>query len=136
MFGRYMLFGGRRGHVRRAHEREGAFLDRHTPKVFLLVMAIVALNLLDAFFTLFFLSYGGQEVNPFVQSILDLSTHPWPFLVFKTIGIGFACAFLAHTHNFRSARIGLWFVLVGYTVLLGWHLLLLSWLDKLVGLFS
>ena len=123
-------------HVRREHEREGAFVDRHGAGVFALIMAVVALNLLDAFFTLFFLSFGGQEMNPFVQSILDLSSHPWPFLLFKTVGIGIACAFLAHTRCFRSARIGLWLVLVGYALLLGWHLILLSWLDRLVGLFA
>lgn len=129
MWSRYALFGGRRRTVRRAEEREGAFVDVHGPRLLLLVLAIVALNLLDAWFTLLFLAHGGKEMNPFVQQILDLGGHPWPFVVFKTIGIGLCCAFLTLTKNFRSARFGLWFVLGGYTVLLGWHLYLLSWLD-------
>lgn len=128
MWSRYVLFGGRRRTVRRAEEREGAFVDIHGPRLLGLVSAIVALNLLDAWFTLLFLSHGGQELNPFVQQILDLGGHPWPFLLFKTIGIGICCAFLTLTKNFRPARIGLWVVFVGYTVLLGWHLYLLSWL--------
>ncbi|MCC7063883.1 MAG: hypothetical protein IT456_13835 [Planctomycetes bacterium] len=129
MLSRYAVFGGRRRTVRRAEERDGAFVDVHGPRLLLMVLAIVALNLLDAWFTLLFLSHGGKEMNPFVQGILDLGGHPWPFLVFKTIGIGFCCAFLTLTKNFRPARIGLWFVFVGYAVLLGWHLYLLSWLD-------
>lgn len=129
MLSRYVLWGGRRRFVRRAEEREGAFVDRHGPRLFLMVSAIVALNLLDAWFTLLFLAHGGRELNPFVQMVLDLNGHPWPFLWFKTLGIGCACAFLAMTKNFRPARVGLWVVFVGYTVLLAWHLYLLSWLD-------
>jgi hypothetical protein len=35
-------------------------------------------------------------------------------------------AFLTITAKFRTARIGLRIVLVGYSLLLGWHLLLLA----------
>lgn len=126
MWSRYALFGGRRRTVRRADEREGAFVDVHGHRLFLLVTAIVALNLLDAWFTLLFLSHGGQELNPVVQLVLDFESHPWPFVLLKTLGIGLACCFLALTKNFRPARIGLWFVFVGYSVLLGWHLWLVT----------
>jgi hypothetical protein len=129
MWGRHALFGGRRRSVRRAEEREGAFVDVHGPRVLALVLTIVALNLLDAWFTLLFLSHGGRELNPVVQAVLDLGAHPWPFVLMKTLGIGFACAFLTLTKNFRSARAGLWFVLVGYSVLLGWHCYLLRFLE-------
>lgn len=129
MWSRHAIFGGRRRTVRRDDEREGAFVDVHGPRLFLMVLAIVGLNLLDAWFTLLFLSHGGQELNPLVQAVLDLGGHPWPFVLMKTIGIGFACAFLTMTKHFRSARFGLWFVLVGYSVLLGWHFYLLRWLE-------
>lgn len=129
MLSRYALFGGRRRTVRRDEEREGAFVDVHGPRLFLLVLTIVALNLLDAWFTLLFLSHGGRELNPFVQRLLDFGGGPWPFLVFKTVGIGLCCAFLTLTKNFRPARFGLWIVFAGYAVLLGWHFYLLSWLD-------
>ena len=131
MLSRYVLHGGRRRSVRRAEEREGAFVDVHGPKLLLMVVGILGLNLLDAWFTLLFLSHGGRELNPVVQAVLDFDSHPWPFLIFKTVGIGCACGFLTLTKNFRPARIGLWVVLVGYTVLLGWHLYLLSWLDSM-----
>jgi hypothetical protein len=128
IFSRYALFGGRRRTVRRDDEREGAFVDVHGPRILLMTVSIVALNLLDAWFTLLFLSHGGQELNPMVQLVLDMGGHPWPFLLLKTVGIGCLCAFLVLTKNFRSARFGLWFVLVGYSVLLAWHFYLLQWL--------
>lgn len=132
MWSRYALFGGRRRTVRRVEERDGAFVDVHGTRLFLLVLTIIGLNLADAWFTLLFLSHGGKELNPFVQRILDLAAHPWPFLVFKTVGIGLCCAFLTLTKNFRSARFGLGFVLLAYAALLGWHLYLLSWLEHAV----
>lgn len=124
MFSRYVLRGGRRRHVRRADEREGSFVDVHGPGVLLVVLAIVVLNLLDAYFTLVFLSHGGQELNPLVQMVLESPWHPWPFLLLKTLGIGLAATFLMMAKLFRPARIGMAFVLLGYGVLLGWHLFL------------
>lgn len=125
MFSWHAWFGGRRRAARRAEERVGSFVDLHGPALFLVVIGIVALNLLDAWFTLLFLSHGGREMNPVVQALLDLGYGPWPFLVFKTFGIGACVLFLTVTKNFRPARLGMAFVLVGYLVLLGWHLYLL-----------
>lgn len=130
VFAWHTWFGGRRRTVRREWEREGAIVDVHGPRLLVMAVLIVALNLLDAWFTLLFLSHGGQELNPMVQLMLDLGSHPWPFLIFKTIGIGLAVTLLVLAKNFKPARIGLWIVLVGYTVLLGWHLFLYSHLDS------
>ena len=91
MFSRFVLRGGRRRKVRREEERDGAFVDIHGAGVLLVVLSIVALNLLDAFFTLLFLSHGGTELNPAVQWVLDSTWQPWPFLLMKTVGIGIAC---------------------------------------------
>lgn len=128
MWSRYMLWGGRRRHVRRTEEREGAFVDAHGSRLFAMVLVILVLNLLDAWFTLLFLSHGGKEMNPMVQAVLDFADHPWPFLLLKTLGIGLLCGYLTVAKNFRCARIGLWLVAIGYAVLLGWHFYLLSWL--------
>lgn len=129
MWSRYVFFGGRRRHVRRDEEREGAFVDVHGPGVFVVILAIVGLNLLDAWFTLLFLSHGGKELNPIVQYVLDFESHPWPFVALKTLGIGAACMFLAMTRNFTAARYGLWAVFLGYSALLTWHLYLLKMLQ-------
>ena len=130
MLSRYVFWGGRRREVRRVDQREGAFVDIHGLAIMFMVIAIVVLNLLDAAFTLLFLSHGGQELNPFVQVVIEFGGHPWPFVLLKTAGIGFACMFLVLTKNFRPAQVGLWAVLIGYTVLLGWHLYLVTRLDS------
>ena len=129
MWSRYVFFGGRRRHIRREEEREGAFVDVHGPGVFVVILAIVGLNLLDAWFTLLFLSHGGKELNPVVQYVLEFESHPWPFVILKTLGIGAACMFLAMTRNFTAARYGLWTVFLGYSALLSWHLYLLKMLQ-------
>jgi hypothetical protein len=127
MFCRFTFLGGRRRGGRRDGENDGTFVDVHGPALFAIVTGIVALNLLDAWFTLLFLSHGGRELNPLVDTILGWGN--WPFVVFKTIGIGLCMVFLVLTKNFRAARIGIGVVLAGYGALLGWHLYLLHWLN-------
>ena len=125
MFSRYTLFGGRRRNGgRRPGANVNAFVDVHGAPLFFATVAVVALNFLDAWFTMLFLSYGGQELNPIMDAIIRIG--PWPFLLLKSAGIGFCVAFLTLAKNFRIARIGLWVVLVGYILLLGWHLFLLT----------
>jgi Domain of unknown function (DUF5658) len=124
MLSRYSLLGGRRAQVRRVDDDPEVFVDRYGSGLFVAVLAVVLLNLLDAFFTLLFLAHGGQELNPLVGHVLSYG--PQVFILFKTLGIGICAAFLTITKNFRAARIGLWVVLVGYSLLLCWHLLLLA----------
>lgn len=119
MFSSYTLFGGRRGRSRRAHEQEGVFVDTHGSVLFLAVTAVAALNILDAFFTVLFLSYGGQEINPIVQMALDVGI--WWFILLKSVGIGLCLVFLTITKNFWVSRVGLGIVCLGYSALLGWH---------------
>lgn len=124
MFSRYTLFGGRRVGVRRTTDDGEVFVDRYGPGVLVAVLAIVLLNLADAYFTLLFLAHGGQEMNPLVDRVLAHGSEV--FILFKTLGIGVCAAFLTITNNFRAARLGIWVVLSGYTLLLCWHLLLLA----------
>lgn len=119
MLSRYAFFGGRRRGQRRGHEQDGSFVDTHGATLFLVVTGVAALNILDAFFTVLFLSYGGQEINPIVQVALDIGV--WWFIVLKSLGIGLCLMFLTVTKNFLVSRIGLGIVFTGYAVLLGWH---------------
>jgi hypothetical protein len=128
MLSRHSLYGGRRRRCRRRGEARGAFVDVHGHWLFLVVTAIVALNFLDAWFTVLFLSYGGEEVNPVIAWVLQFGT--WPFLAAKSAGIGLCVGFLTLTKNFRVARFGLAAVLAGYFVLLGWHFHLLQHLPN------
>ncbi len=127
MFSRYAVLGGRRRGGRRAGETDNIYVDRHGPLLLFGALALALLNVLDAFFTMLFLSHGGQELNPLIDSMLGLGL--WPFLLTKTIGVGICVAFLVMTKTFAAARVGLIVLLTGYTALLGWHLWLLTCLD-------
>jgi hypothetical protein len=126
---RYAVLGGRRCTGRRALERDCTFVDQHGPVTFALVAAVVALNFLDAWFTILFLSHGGTEVNPIVAALLEGGC--WPFLLVKSVGIGLCVAVLTLTARFPVARFGLALVGAGYAALLVWHLSLLSVLPEL-----
>ncbi len=126
---RYTLFGGRRRGARRADERVGYIADTHGWGLFLVVTVVATLNILDAFFTMIFLSHGGQEINPFVDMVLRWGG-VWLFILVKSVGIGVCIIFLTLTKNFLVSRVGLALVLIGYSALLGWHFHLLGTLPS------
>ena len=85
------------------------------------------MNILDAFYTMLFLSHGGVELNPFVDWVLRTGGVGM-FLLVKSVGIGLCVGFLTVTKNFTTSRVGLLIVLVGYLALLGWHWHLLAYI--------
>ena len=124
---RYSIFGGRRRGARRGGENVGYIADQHGVTLFVAVAAVVVLNILDAFYTMLFLSHGGVEMNPFVDWVLRTGG-VWLFLIVKSLGIGLCVGFLTLTKNFVASRIGLGVVLVGYSALLCWHWYLLAFI--------
>ncbi len=124
---RYTILGGRRRGGRRGGETLGVFVDQHGLVLFSIGLAIIALNILDAWFTILLLTYGGEEMNPVVAGVLSLGLAP--FIAIKSLGIGVCLAFLTITKNFPISRVGMSIVLVGYLVLLIWHLYLVDTLD-------
>ena len=122
MFSRYALYGGRRRVPRRDFEREGAFVDVYGPAVFLVLLGILGLNLIDAFYTLVYLQRGGLEANPVVQLLLDLGMTP--FVAVKAMVIGVATVLLCMCKNFRYARLGLRLSVGVYTLLALYHMIL------------
>lgn len=131
MFSRYTLWGGRRrSSGRRSGEAPACFVDEHGALLFLVVVTIIALNFLDAWFTIYFLSHGGTELNPLVNWLLQGGT--WPFILAKSLGIGACVGVLTLTKNFKVARLGLGVVLIGYSLLLCWHLTLLFRLSQVL----
>lgn len=119
---RYTWLGGRRRGGRRDGERRDVFVDVFSEHMFLVAILIVALNMLDAFFTLLLLSHGGEEANPIALWLLNVG--PWAFILAKTLGIGACTILLVMIKNFRGARVGLGLVLAVYLLLLGWHFFL------------
>ena len=124
---RHSVFGGRRRIARRIGEKVGYIADQHGLILFVAVAAIIVLNILDAFYTMLFLSHGGVEMNPFVDWVLRTGG-VWMFLLVKSVGIGLCVGFLTVTKNFTASRVGLGIVLVGYLALLSWHWHLLGYI--------
>ncbi len=67
---RYALFG-RRKKARRADEDRNYYVDRYESHYFLLISLILVLCVLDAYFTLKFLAYGGKELNLLMLRLID-----------------------------------------------------------------
>ena len=123
LFSRYCLNGRRRA-ARRANELRNSYVDRYDAPIAAAALLIVILSILDAFYTLTFLSKGGRELNPVAQSFIDFG--PRSFVVMKGIVTGTCVLFLIVHKNFSFVKHVLTLVLSFYTMLLFYHLYLHS----------
>lgn len=79
---KYLLFNGRREHIRREGDRRRVFLfDRYHPKLFAAITAILMLSILDALLTLILIDNGSSELNPVMAYFLQHGL--LPFIVAK-----------------------------------------------------
>lgn len=122
MISRYTFFGGRRRAGRRPGESDNIYVDRYDPRIVAVFLLILALNVLDAYFTLLFIQRGGTEANPIAQWFLDLGT--LPFILVKSAAIGAFLLVLVLHKTFMSVPRMMTIVMVFYTVLLVYHLAL------------
>lgn len=123
-FSRYMVAGGRRRHIRRTEEREGAFVDAYDPVLLFGLLWIAFMNAGDSFFTLVHLQNGGTEVNPVAAMLLG--TGRMGFVLLKSGVIAAALCVLCVHKNFHIARIGMWTAAAAYTLLFAYHLSLFA----------
>ena len=73
---------GRRQQVRRRVDRDRVlYMDRYSKPVFRLIVLILLLSVLDAFFTLLLIDHGAVELNPLMAFYLNIG--PTPFVVVK-----------------------------------------------------
>jgi len=122
MLSRYTLFGGRRRSGRRGAEARGIYVDRYGWQVSVLILAILMLNVLDAYFTLVFVQLGGKEANPVAQMCLDMGDIP--FILVKSALIGFCLLVLLMHHTFYAVPRVLLAICAFYTVLIAYHVVL------------
>ncbi len=81
---RYTLFGRRERLRRRIDQEKGGYVDRYSSGLFIILVSIIGLNVLDALLTMMILEVGGWELNPIVQSVMDLSGEKfwvWKFAI-------------------------------------------------------
>lgn len=114
----------RRRHGRRTGERDGIYVDRFARRDVALVVAILVLNIFDAFFTLIWLQRGGAEGNPVMAWVLEQGDGL--FLVQKCFVVSIWLLLLVVHKNFRVARLGLWSLAAIYSLLILYHFALIG----------
>jgi hypothetical protein len=109
----------RRQRGRREGESENIYVDQYDRQDVTLTIAILVLNILDAFFTLRWLDMGGAEGNPLMAMLIQASD--LMFILQKCLVVGLWIVILMIHKNFRIARVGLWGALVLYACILVYH---------------
>ena len=96
---RYILFGQRKGFRRRVDQEKGVYVDRYSSGLFFILVFIIGLNVLDALLTMMILETGGRELNPIVQSVIDL----WgeKFWIWKFAIVSFSMVLLCLYSRFK-----------------------------------
>ena len=114
------LFGGplRRAKGRRLTDRSH-YVDIYSRKDAALLLAILLLNVGDAFFTMLWLGRGGREANPIMDFFLDIGTGA--FIAQKCFVVGLWLVILIVHKNFRFARMGLYAAFCVYATLILVH---------------
>lgn len=121
---------GRRVSERRTMERgRSGYVDYYASHLVLCAIAILFLSALDAFLTLNILNNGGEELNWFMAVLIDDGVEK--FVGFKIALTAMALILLVIHHNVQltnrlRVRHIKYFILVGYSVLIGYELHLLE----------
>jgi hypothetical protein len=113
-------FRGSRAAGRRAGEAHNLYVDRYQARDVVMAVAILVLNILDAWFTLVYLDKGGTEANPIAQYLMDQG---W-FIFSKAVVVGLCVLFLTVHKTFRLVRPALVVLILFYSGLLLYHIYL------------
>jgi len=99
---RYTFFGQRRMFRRKEEQLKGGYIDRYSAGLFFLLLLTVGFNLLDSFFTMIILDYGGFELNPVVRSVIEV----WgdKFWVWKFMIVSVSLVLLCLHSKFRRVK--------------------------------
>jgi hypothetical protein len=122
LLSRFSLGRGGRVGGRRRGERDNVYVDRYDPRDLKMVVAILVLNILDAWLTLVYIGYGGTEANPVARTLLEWGTG-W-FVGAKSLLVTGCLLFLAVHKTFRGVRPALRVLCAFYGGLLIYHLVL------------
>ena len=119
----------RRGPRRDTESHINSYVDVHDSKTFFLAFGACFLSILDACFTILLLSYGGSELNPFMDYLIqkDMQLFFLTKLVITTLCVSMFVVYRNHSF-FRFMR-GYQFLVVtfiGYALLIGYELTLIN----------
>jgi hypothetical protein len=107
LISRYSFSSGRRRGIRRHEDKEKfLYVDRYNPRLFLVLLLLLLLNLADSFFTLFLTSHGAaRETNPIMAFFLGLGD--LHFITAKHLFSSFAVFIFCIFHTLPFVRASL-----------------------------
>lgn len=114
---------------RRKTDRKFAVLDRFDAGLFTMAMTLLCLSIMDSMFTLTLIAHGGEEVNPFMNAMLQINV--WTFMGVKMALTAIPAVVLVATSNLKvfgiiRARSALGAAVGMYAGLIVYELALLS----------
>lgn len=89
-----------------------------------LALAILCLNLIDAFATLRHLNHGAEELNPLMQMLLNHSASA--FLIVKHLLASLGVIGIAMHGRARAARVALWILFPLYALIAIYQVILFA----------
>jgi len=116
-----LRFGGRRKGFRRKEEGRNQYVDHPSLRTIALTLIIFAFSTLDAIFTIGHLEYGGSELNPLMEQLIQSGFQS--VIIIKSPCIGLLACFLASHQNFKISFYGMHALATIYIAMLGCHLI-------------
>jgi len=123
---RYTFFGRRRTIRRKPDRQGGGYVDRYSASLFFFLVAIVGLNVLDAFLTLLVLDLKGWEANPVVRSVI--SVYGTKFWIWKFSIVSVSLVLLCIHSRFKLVRELIVAVCCLYVIVVAYQMFLLLYL--------
>ncbi len=125
-FSIYLIKGRRERFRRREDRRPFQRPDRYSPQVIFLMLTVIGLSLLDAFFTLMLMERGAREINPIMAYCLEQS--PTLFIGVKyclTAASVITVLFIKDAYLFKTrtpAKILFFLIMIPFMFVIPWQL--------------
>ena len=99
-------------------------MDRYHPGLLFFLILISGLNILDSSFTMMILEYGGREVNPIVEAVMNL----WGdgFWIWKFAIVSASLVILCLHSKYRMAKTAIVSLSLLYSGVVSYQMILLS----------
>jgi hypothetical protein len=98
----YTFFGRRRELRRKSDQERAGYVDRYSSKLFFFLVLILGLNILDVLFTMIILDNKGWELNPVVESVMNI--HGDGFWIWKFGIVAVSLTLLCLHSKFRPVK--------------------------------
>ena len=122
-FSRYILLGRRRSIRRRTDRKTHLYVDLYGHYLLLFLLLIILLSVLDAYFTIFHIDRGAQEINPFMDFLLGYGN--MYFFIVKYVLTALGLLILCVYKNLLIVKAAIFLVFLFYLGVFANHILLI-----------